>query len=252
MTQVHAIHCPTCGAKVPAADVELSLLLAKCLACDEVFSFGDAVGRPDAEAVGRAAGAAPDAAPDRPPIPLDHGVVEREEAGGLILELRWFGLQGVFLLVFALFWNGFLAVWYSIALTALLSGDGEAVMMVVFPLIHVAAGLGIGYWSIATLLNRTTIRVDRHGIAVRHGPLPWPGSREIPVPDVLQLYVEPRVVRGKNTTRTVYDLNAVLRSGSITLVSGIEDARSARFLEHRIEGWLGIVDRPVAGQHLTA
>lgn len=33
------IHCPSCNAAIPAADIHLETAMAKCRQCDAVFSF---------------------------------------------------------------------------------------------------------------------------------------------------------------------------------------------------------------------
>ena len=261
--------CPSCGASpIPADDVELSLMIAKCSQCDTVFSFAETVGHDELEVFDRALGVPPTpsgAAPGigsgvgsgvehragRPLTPKKHRVQEAETPTGLSLEMRWFSAQHVALGFFALFWNGFLLVWYAIALSSFAAGDSEAAMGLCFPVIHVAVGIGVGYGALAGFVNRTLVEVRTGHISVTHGPLWWPGAVELDANDVEQLYVETRVIRGKNSSRTVYDLKARLRDGSSTdLCKGVSELSSARYLEHRVEGWLGIEDQPVAGEHL--
>src|SRR5215467_6387425 len=41
------------------------------------------------------------------------------------------------------------------------------------------------YFLATTLLNRSTLRLSRTELVVRHGPLPWPGNLAIALSDVL-------------------------------------------------------------------
>ena len=245
-------------------------MLAKCRSCDAVFSIAEDVGRSEDQVLERALGdfpvpqgeapagggkadapALPARDPSRPPTPTDHGVQEVAGTDGLTLDVRWFGPQYLFMLVFAAFWNGFLVVWYSIVLGGLANGDAGMAVMGLFPILHVAVGVGIGYSALAGLFNRTRVSVDRKGLSVRHGPLPWPGNVEVDSAQVDQLFLKSRIVRNKNSSSTVYDLKVLDKQGrETTLYKGARDDRAARYLEHRIEGWLGLVDRPVAGEHL--
>ncbi len=249
MTSPNSIVCHTCAAPIPAKDIELSLMIAKCTSCDAVFSFADTVGHTEQEVVGRILG--DDSAPAERVMPTDHKVkVKADTDNQLTLSMGWFSAQTLFMAMFAVFWNGFLLVWYAIGITGFLAGESGMIIMLLFPVLHVAAGFYVGYTAICGFVNSTTISVDRTGIEVVHGPLPWPGNVSLQAQDVDQLYVVPRVITGKNSTRTVYDLKAVDRGGSeITVLRTLEDDRAALFMERRIEQWLGIEDRRIAGQH---
>ena len=223
-------------------------MIAKCGNCDAVFSFADKVGHTEQEVISRVLGE-PAPTTDRP-IPTDHKVREVDSGDQLTLTMGWFSPQTLFMAFFAVFWNGFLVVWYSIGITGLLSGETEMIIMLLFPVLHVAAGFYVGYSAITGFVNSTTVTVDSAGIEVRHGPLPWPGNIRLDAEDVDQLYVAPRIITGKNTTRTVYDLKAVAKSGTeLTVLKTLEDDRAALFMERRIERWLGIEDRRISGQH---
>lgn len=251
MNDALALSCPTCAADIPAKDVELSLMIAKCASCDAVFSFADRVGHSEEEAIGLMLGEEPRLAEGATrPVPTDHKVKELDAGDRLTLTIGWFSFQTVFLAFFAVFWNGFLLVWYSIGIAGMLAGETGMVFMLLFPVLHVAAGVYVGYTAITGFVNSTTVTVDRNGIDVRHGPLPWPGNITIEAAKIDQLYVAPRVITGKNTTRTVYDIVAIGPGGAeVTVLKALEDDRAALFMERRIEQWLGIEDRQIAGQH---
>ena len=243
-----SIQCESCGAAIPAANVELALMIAKCEQCDGVFSFAEQVGHSDEDAVNRVLGGAP--APVRA-IPTDHKVRQDDSGDRLTLTLPWFSPKTIALAFFAVFWNGFLVVWYAIGLSSLASGETSAIIMLLFPFLHVMAGFYVGYAAITGFLNSTTVTVTRRGVEVRHGPLPWPGNKTLHTHDIEQLYVSPRQMSSNNSTQIVYDVTAIGPDNlEVVLVKGVENDNAAIFLERRIETWLGIEDRAVPGQHV--
>jgi len=242
------VQCETCSAPIPAANVELALMIAKCDQCDAVFSFAGHVRHSDQDAVNRVLGGG---AAHARPVPTDHKVRESDTGDGLTLTMSWFSAKTIFMAFFAVFWNGFLVVWYSIGFAALAAGETETIVMLVFPVLHVVAGFYIAYAALTGFVNTTTVTVNRSGIEVRHGPLPWPGNKTLDSGEIAQLYVSPRQVSSKNASQIVYDVTAVGPDNrEIVLVKGVENDNAAVFMERRIETWLGIEDRQVPGQHL--
>src|SRR5690606_5247899 len=77
--------------------------------------------------------------------------------GGLVFTRRWFQPVFLFLAFFCLMWDGFLVVWYGIAFATLGTAKGPGLMMFVFPLIHVAVGVGLTYYTICGFFNRTEV-----------------------------------------------------------------------------------------------
>lgn len=73
--------------------------------------------------------------------------------------------QALFTIPFLLFWFGFLAVWYTLAIR---SGN---VIMLVFPLLHVGVGLMLA-WNTARLFNTVTITAGPGGVSFDEGPVP--------------------------------------------------------------------------------
>lgn len=222
------IHCPSCQTPTPADDVNLDTGLAKCRACHAVFRFGEDV--PSVR--------------ERPVVMQPRSVEVLREGGALVFTHRWFTLAALFLTVFTLFWDGFLVFWYAIALQ-----PGTPLMMKVFPLIHVAAGLGITYYTLCCYVNRTTLTLDRGHLSVRHGPLPWPGNVDMGTSEIRQLYCEEKINRGKNGVTFTYTLHALLRNGTRKkLLSGIDSPEVPLFMEQQLEQWMKLRDEPVRGE----
>lgn len=238
----HKLSCVDCYAPIPATHVNLDLLVASCPACDAVFPFADRVGRREDEAEAAALSGREDLAPITMLRP--ERITEQEGPDGLVLSVSWWTLQAVFLGLFATMWNGML-----LFMAANVVGQGDYTILAGMSL-HAGVGVAMLYYVAACFLNTTQITVNRVGIDVAHGPLPWPGARTLPVADLHQLFVDKRIIRSKNGSTTVYDLKAASKDGLLLVVAkNLADHADARYLEKRIEGYLGIVDRPVVGEH---
>lgn len=223
--------CSRCGRPFGADDVDFSLRLARCRGCDAVL--------PLVPAGGASARAAPPPAvlPPRPPE-----ITESREGGGLVLSFGWRTAQVWFMVIFCIFWDGFLVMWYG---GAFASGDPDP-MMVLFPLIHVAVGVGLTTYTAASLVNTTTVRLRSGRLTVTHGPVPWPGAVDMPTSKLAQLFVHRRTTSNKNGVSHSYDLNFLDTAGvSGTLVRTTLGLPHARYLERRLEQELGITNEAV-------
>ena len=177
------IHCPNCGQQVPAKDINIVALMAKCAGCDHVFSIDGS----------NAAMAESESTPSRPSgITHDTGY-----SGELILKRQWFHIALLGLLFFCIAWDSFLVVWYSITILGALNGKGFDWIMIVFPVGHVAVGVGLTYYVIAGLFNKTTIHLDFDALSVTHGPIPWRGSKRLRREEILELEVEIGSIRSR-------------------------------------------------------
>lgn len=245
------IDCPECGARVLAEDLELTSKMAKCRACNAVFSFAEAaLSTPSTQG---------ELARTQTRAPQPEGITVREESEGsgepgyrdapgagpsITLVRRWFTPQVVFLLFFCIGWDSFLFFWYASAF----KGSGPfSLLMVVFPVAHVAVGVGLSYYTLAGFLNRTTFRLDHQAFSIRHAPLPWKGNRRIPRDEITQLFCEEVVTQGKNGPSSTYWLSAVL-TGERKLRLASMPLDQARFLEERLEEKLALPDVAVPGE----
>ncbi len=223
------ITCRACHADVPSDDLNIELAIAKCARCGDVFGFADEV-----------ANRAP--VRKRAPIPTPKGIEVVDNGGEIVLSRRWFSVAYFFFAFFCLVWNGFLVIWYGLALSA---GDA-ALPMLLIPLLHVAAGVGLSYFTLCGFVNTTHITVRQGRLHVKHGPLPWPGGRSIETMTLDQLFCAKKVHRSrKGGTSTSYLLKAQTRSGDTLKLLTLHDETQALFLEQRLERVLGIQDRPM-------
>lgn len=252
------IVCERCGARLPADDVDLTTRLAKCRSCQAVFDFSPQLARP-----ATAASSAALAVTARPVVPLPDGIAVVEDvttepremsyrgssptAARLVLVRSWYTHQLLFMAFFCVLWDGFLIHWYALALGR---GGGPNLLTVIFPLLHVAVGVGLTYLTIASFFNKTWFTVADGALSIRHGPVPWLGGRRLPVDAVRQLYCERSSRNATEDKDPSCTLSAVLRDGrKLELVKRLPPAH-ALYLEHRIEERLGIDPAPVAGEYV--
>jgi hypothetical protein len=239
------VRCPNCQKSVPASAINLERLLAKCDDCNRLFDCSTQL--PSAPAHGRQRWRAPVALPEGMHI---------EVAGGTVkLERRWYptatGLW--FKAIFAVAWCGFLVVWYDNALSRPLS-QGVDWLMVLFPMIHVAVGVGLIYSVLSDILNTTTITADAQTLTIRHSPLPARGSKQIPVAGLQQLYckevrAKTRNQDGTSSTGYTYSVIACFTDGRETkLVETLPNTEQALFIEQQLEAHLHIIDVYVDGE----
>jgi hypothetical protein len=112
---------------------------------------------------------------------------------------------------------------------------------------HTWIGIGLAYYVVAMIVNRTTIRADNQGFEVRHGPLPWFGNRRLERSAVDQFYVAEAGVRVNRQARwslSVLDATGLGR----TVIRMLKSPDEARWLEHELEQHMGIENRHVPGE----
>jgi len=238
------LHCPHCGQQIHADDINLDKALAKCRECNAVFSFADAVDEATdaAQRVPRRREAPAD-------MPLPAGLKIEDWGPNLRFVRRWFTPTAFFMLFFCIVWDSFLVFWYTALSSEGGPGDGPGLIFWIFPIGHVAVGVGLTYLTLGLFLNTTVIEVGGE-LTIRHGPLPFPGNRTLNTIDIDQLYCQESVHHGKHgRVHYRYRLNAVTKDGrKIKLLSGLTEPDHAFYLEQQIEQRLGIRDRHVPGE----
>jgi hypothetical protein len=245
-----SLHCPACATAIPPSGVNIDRMVATCPSCAEVFRFEAQVGskrrkraripRPASITV---SGDAPAEGDRTDPQPAYRRAASSSTPGALVLRRRWFSPTVIFMLFFAIFWDGFLVFWYS---NALERSSPDPITLAV-PLLHVAAGVFVTYSALTGLFNHSEIMVRDGTLSVRHGPLPWPGNIALATSELRQLFVRQRVHRGKNGTSTTYALCADVGGIARDLLRSLRSQDEARYLEQTIEAHLSIEDDPSAG-----
>lgn len=249
MPRLLALKCPSCNAPLEVGDDQERVL---CQFCGSPVVVATAPRLSPAEAASVVAS---------PPVLIPEKLDIREEPEGLTISWSWIGASLLFLIPFCIAWNAFLIGWYSMV-TGFMGGTMPGPMrliFLVFPMAHVAVGLGLMYIVVAMLLNRTTVRVRQGMLSVKHGPIYYPGGREIPVELIDQLYCPlPLSLPAGNGAlpvsspgRVRHPLCVRLKSGrSVPLLPSVTGTDVAQAVEQLIEKHLGIKDRPVPVQSL--
>lgn len=223
------LKCPNCAAPLRSEDWNLGAGIIKCSHCGVLSTVP---------------GAAPGFQP-RAEIPLPPSITFNQTPLGVELRRRWFSAIVFFLIPFCIAWDGFIIFWYSMAF-----GDAHSPwIMKVFPLAHVAVGVGLTYFVLATLFNSTSIAATNGRLRVTHGPVPWLGNIEVGGSDISQLFCKELVRNNKNGQSYHYEIWAVLRDSTTRKVVGAGlTMEQALFIEQKMERALGIKDHPVPGE----
>lgn len=226
-----ALQCPSCSSPLREDSFDQEHGRVKCAYCGALMLMPARANQPAAFR-------------ERPPAPLPQRMELQATPHGIVITRQWFTYAVLFLVPFCLFWDGFLIVWYATAFKT-----GAPAVAKLFPLIHVAVGVGLTYFTLACFLNRTRISVERGEIVITHGPLPWFGYRRVPGVMIDQIYAKSHVTHGKNGPRTDYQLWFVNTQGRHEkLHANNLTSEQALYLEQQLEKALGIQDRAVPGE----
>jgi hypothetical protein len=164
---------------------------------------------------------------------------------GLVIYRRWFNWPVLFLIPFCIVWNSFLVGFFTS-----MSGSNAPWFVRLFPLGHVAVGVGLSYYTLAMLFNRTRVEVTHGSVTVSHGPLPWTGWREIAAGLIDQTYCKEIIRRNKNGVSTHYEVWVALSDGKHSrLVAAGMEPEQALYIEQQIETTLDIKDRSMPGEY---
>ncbi|MBI4614909.1 MAG: hypothetical protein HY720_14960 [Planctomycetes bacterium] len=228
------VACPKCGQVVRASDMDLGNLLARCSHCDVVFPFES-----DLDSLVQLE--EPRGVPGGPEAPPPRGLFVQHSPAELRLWWRWLSWSSVVQFAVCIFID---VIWF-------ITGPGaparwlrnfEELPNAALQIVFAGCCLWANYVAIAALVNGSEIAVSGDSIQVRHGPLPWPGQRRLPMREILRL----SCTEHKSQLRQLdwgptYALRASMRKGRIiTLASGIEKAELALYLAAKIEERLGI------------
>lgn len=228
------LKCPECKAAIGSDDININKAIAKCSACDAVFSFEeDILTAP----VFR-----------RPEVYLPKGIEILTLKNELNIDISWRKNNATtsFLLFFALVWN---AIVLPFAAFAIMSGNFGTLL---FLSVHLTVGIGLIYYLLATYLNTTFITVDDRHIKMEYRPLKMPFNPEIDVPveEVRQLFVE-KYTSSTSNGKPNYAFAVTMdlgRAKKIRLVKGIDNPEQALYIEQEVERFLNIKDQPVEGE----
>ncbi|MDA8792592.1 hypothetical protein N9N67_05065 [Bacteriovoracaceae bacterium] len=224
------INCEKCHSPIGAQNLNIKMGIAKCDQCGH--SFYPSQRRRF----------------EKPKQGETRGITTERSGMEFILTRKWFSSKTFFLIFFTIAWNTFLVFWYTMAF----SDDNAPLMMKLFPIVHVAVGLGLFYGTLCSIFNKTIFTVTYQNLSVKHGPIPYRGNCEISRRDVEQLWIKEVVRHHKNSTQTWYDLFLKRRNEKDLKIGKFHHYDQALKVEQEIESALGIQDKSVAGEKLTS
>lgn len=204
------MQCPACAAPLPESAIASSLSVCRCPSCNAV---SDLLAKP------------------KPVVTVPMPEKWSVEGTGRALTIRWPWLKAstVILVPFTLFWNGVL-----LSVASGMTDDFAHPEKLLFGLLvpHVWIGVGLLYFTLATFLNSTTVKVRNGELTVHHGPLPWRGNHHFLANALVQLFV---VEKRSNRGTLSYDVCGLSREGKRQQII-------------RLEQPLGLRDAPVEGE----
>jgi len=239
--EVITLECPSCGGRTKFS-ADAKILVCEFCGNQHAFRLPDpTTGQTPPAMLGDENEPAPALSERETRLlrPRPRNVTIQKQGDRVELSWRWFSRKYLPLAFFCIAWDGFLCFWYSIAFST-----GAPWIMIVFPIAHLAVGVGLTYSTLAGFLNRSYVVIDKDTFSVSHAPLPWLGNLRVPVSQVKQLYCKEK--RGKQTT---YQLSVILKDGrKKDLLSNLDSPEIGFYMEHQIENWLDIPDAAVRGE----
>jgi hypothetical protein len=233
------LSCKLCGATLTADQLDRRLAIITCNHCGGIYDLTKQRGSEQRGESGRLDGNQVQILNERAPAPLPEKFRIEKSVGKFSISWRWFEYSGLFLLFFSIAWNSFIFNWI-----ANLRGFD------LFITGHVAVGIATAYGALANLLNTTRINVDGKTLKIKHYPLPWFPAPRLKVGEIEQIYVVEKYSDDKAGNRTFhYNVNAVMRDNSNRkLLTKLTSVEQGLYLEQEFETFMGIRDRPVAGE----
>ncbi len=148
----------------------------------------------------------------------------------------------VVMLLIAIFWDGFLLVWFG----SVMSAKHPPLMLLLFPLIHVAIGVFITYQAVCGLVNRIHVRLDGEAFEFKRGPVPQRGDVREPTANIAAFEVlEQRAATtpsARRSNRPTFGIRALTKdSRAIPVRFGFTDATHAEYAAQRFSQMLAEV-----------
>ena len=167
----------------------------------------------------------------------------QENTQGIAITYRWFESVAWFLVVFAIFWNGFLVIWFNLP---------TPIHFKLFALIHLTVGIGIGWYVLCLFMNKTEILITSQDFISRHSPIPFPTykNKHLKHYEIKQVYIKQEISRGKNSTSVSYSINVLSPQGATSKILSFSEYERAIFVKRKIEKYMNIEPQLIEGEYL--
>lgn len=158
--------CTRCGIPIPGADVDLQKGVGLCRPCGELVPIPNMSIEPMQR--------------EAPRLYKPEGLKFTESAIANVYEasISPNRLPAIPMIFFCVFWDGFMAVWYGIAIYQ------RIWIMMAFGLLHLGAGIVITHKTLMALFNTPRVRMAAGQFDFRNGPIPFGGSFSVPLRNV--------------------------------------------------------------------
>lgn len=153
---------------------------------------------------------------------------------GITIRRVWRSWKIVPLALFAGIWDSFLVFWY----VKVLATPNPPLMAVIFPIGHIAVGIGITYYVIASAFNKTDVVISPSGVRVVSGPAPWFGNKEVNAAEIVAVLVRERAGNRGRITYSVMHVDAANKERR--LLSYLAESDQAHFIAQTIRDGLGL------------
>ena len=174
------------------------------------------------------------------PVALPEGFQRDDDGLQRRISWRWFSWYAMRGIIFAAIFS----VPFDFVLYVYLNSPDKswpAQVLAIAVLLALPSAATIYGW-LAYLVNRTTLLVGAERVSVRHGPLPWWGSKNVARADIDGVMSE-RVINDSDSSdgtifqpREIYRVKVRLKNGKTqNLVSGLLAADQALFIEQQIQ-----------------
>ena len=171
-------------------------------------------------------------------LSIPEGLDLIESANLTVIRRIWISWKIAPLILFAVVWDSFLVFWYLKALKS-----HPPLAAVLFPLGHVAVGIGLTYLIVATLLNKTDIECNALGVRVNTYPIPWSGNCAVRVDEVKGIVVRERSGNQNSVNYAVMYIDPSRKEKK--LVRGLTALEQATFVAQTIKNTLGLPEESV-------
>ncbi|NOU26363.1 MAG: hypothetical protein HOO96_00530 [Polyangiaceae bacterium] len=137
------------------------------------------------------------------------------------------------LLFFTLFWDGFMVMWYGIAIA---KGIWP---MALFGLLHLGVGIFLSHKVLVGMFNTPRLRIADGRMKFTNGPIPAAGRLDAPVADVDAFAVVEGATSSRSGTTTTFSLVANMGNGtSKTFALFLPDRACAEYVAQRFNAAL--------------
>lgn len=175
---------------------------------------------------------------DSPTIPEGLDLIPGPD--GVTIRRVWLTWKIAPLALFAVVWDSFLLFWYS----QLLSRPDPPLIAIVFPIGHIAVGLGITYYVLASLVNKTDVVILPGSVRVVTGPAPWIGNKEVRAEEMTAVIVRER--SSDRTRRKTFNVMYADRTRKERkLVTWLSESDQAEFIAHVVRQALRVSSQDV-------